>query len=163
MITQRVLCFVALAAALAGCGASATETAHRTTPAAEEAPSQSAFGWQADLDRREQGRIAQPLWLWLDGDLPEGVDVLGVEDPKVRVTAKLRHALYEDEIDHFARLGFDAVEGSAEIQGLVTRDQLLEAAREHNVLRLDAGATAAEQPSEEATAQADTEQSPRRM
>jgi hypothetical protein len=130
-----------VALGLAGCGiVSSTPATESTTPAAIDEPqTPSAFAWQSELESAEQMKVTERVWLFLDGDQPEGVETSAEAlEPQIRVTAKLRHAVAADDVDYYASFGLDAAEGAEAPSGFVTRAQLLELARDRNVVRLDA-------------------------
>lgn len=157
MTIHRLPTFLAALFLVSGCGVfgSTTGGAAHTTTADGDSFESSAFAWQAEVEQAALTKITEPLWLWLDGDQPSEIDVLGSgAEPTVRVTVELRHPLYEDEIDHYTRLGLDAEEGEDRPSGTVTRTQLLELASDRNVLRLDPEGAATERA--EATARAET-------
>ncbi|MFW5921057.1 MAG: hypothetical protein ACOCUS_04400, partial [Polyangiales bacterium] len=74
----------------------------------------------------------------------------------VRVRARLRHELYADEVDRYAELGLEAEEGEKAPTGTVTREQLVELVREHDVQLVEAAATAEATEAAEAPADADS-------
>ena len=146
-------CLFALA--LNGCGIfSSGSAAHPTTPAADEEPAApSAYAWQGELRRPELGKITEKLWLWLDGDAPDGLELasMGGEE-RLRITAKLETPLDADQVGLLTSLGLEATEGDETTSGLLTRQQLLDLARETNVLRIDpAGAAEPAQAEPERT------------
>ena len=151
-------CLFALA--LNGCGlfSSSSSTTPAPAAAADEEPAEpSAYAWQTELRRPELGKITEKLWLWLDGDAPEGLDLasLGGED-RLRITAKLDAPLDADQVGLLTSLGLEATEGDDSTTGLLTRQQLLDLAREANVVRIDPAADAE-------AAQAETDRRERRQ
>lgn len=131
-------CLVSLATT--GCGLFSSGTsARQTTPAVDEEPAApSVYAWQTELRRAELGKITEKLWLYLDGDAPEGVTISAAgADELVRVTAKLDAPLAADQLGLLTSLGLEAAEGDDSATGLLTRAQLLDLAREANVVRID--------------------------
>lgn len=147
-----------LAVALTGCGLFSSTPAARTTAPAEvdqEPATPSVYAWQTELGPTEQSKITHKLWLWLDGDAPDGLEVQAdAPEPLIHVTAKTTHELGADELAYFDTFGLTATEGSAAATGFVTRTQLLELAREGNVERIDP-ASAAQVEREERRARRD--------
>ena len=169
MKTYHLLTLFVALGLMVGCGASATSSqraAAATQPAtAYDQAELPDVSWQAGLSRSELGKVALPLWRWLDGDSTEDLGLLEDDGETVHVTIRLRHELYEDEVAHYQRLGLAATQGESAPSGRVTRAQLLELARDHNVLELS-GPREAVEPSAEpatATAQADTGAEPTAM
>lgn len=157
MKMHHLLTLLAALTLLAGCGASATSQRADARPTDPQEVALPDVSWQASLSRRELGKLELHLWQWLDGDASEDLGSLEDEGSTVRVSVRLRHALYEDEVAHYQRLGLTAAEGDDAPTGQVTRAQLLELARDHNVLELGTAAQVAPAAEATATAQADAD------
>jgi hypothetical protein len=135
MRTLGVIWMMGLLLALAGCGASVEATVGSTTTPAESAVDDPT-AWQAELGEVEREKISRRLWLWLDGDSVEDLQLVSEpagNEEAVAVSVTLTAAATAEDVNRLSQLGLEARLGEETAHGTLTRDGMLDVARDGSI------------------------------
>jgi hypothetical protein len=92
--------------------------------------------WRKELTTEQQGKLSAELQLWLDGQEPDTLEINMPRPGHVQVYSCYAAPVFGEAVSHFQGLGLDAEEADEVSAGVLSRRQLLDLAKDPQVIAL---------------------------